>query len=50
PAVGVTKIFNLHVVLELHQRIIARSAGSVGVRDRGIQESALAEPEMAFGG
>jgi death-on-curing protein len=37
-------------VLELHRRLIEQSGGSPGVRDRGLLESALAQPQMAFGG
>ena len=40
-------------VLSLHDRIIAQSGGSDGVRDRNAiesAESALAQPWMAFGG
>jgi death-on-curing protein len=35
---------------ELHERFIAESGGASGVRDFGALESALAQPEMTFGG
>lgn len=37
-------------VLELHRRIIEQSGGALGVRDFGLLESAVAQPQMAFGG
>jgi len=37
-------------VLELHRRVVEQSGGSAGLRDRGILESALAQPRMTFGG
>jgi len=37
-------------VLELHRRLIEHSGGSTGLRDRGLLESALAQPRMTFGG
>jgi death-on-curing protein len=37
-------------VLELHQMAIERSGGSLGVRDFGALESALAQPRMSFSG
>lgn len=40
----------LDEVLELHRRILAQSGGADGLRDRGALESALAQPQMAFGG
>ena len=36
--------------IELHRRIIAQSGGADGVRDLGLAESALAQPQMSFGG
>lgn len=41
---------SLEHVLELHRRIIQQSGGSMGVRDVGALESALAQPQMTFGG
>ena len=37
-------------VLELHRRIIAQSGGTLGVRDFGLLESAIAQPRMTFAG
>lgn len=37
-------------VLELHHRAITISGGSTGVRDLGAIESAVAQPQMSFGG
>jgi len=40
----------LNEVLELHRRIIDQSGGSLGIRDLGALESALAQPRMTFEG
>lgn len=37
-------------VLALHRRAILRHGGAEGVRDKGAVESAVAQPQMAFGG
>ena len=37
-------------LLELHVRIIEQSGGAAGIRDLGLAESALAQPQMSFGG
>ena len=37
-------------VLELHRRIIKQSGGTLGVRDLGLLESAMAQLRMTFGG
>ena len=37
-------------VLQIHQDQIARYGGSLGVRDMGLLESAVAAPAMTFGG
>lgn len=37
-------------VLELHQILLEQSGGSEGIRDEGALISALAQPEMSFGG
>jgi death-on-curing protein len=34
----------------LHRRIIEQSGGADGIRDLGLAESALAQPQMSFGG
>ena len=41
---------SLTEVLKLHEKVLARSGGSSGVRDQGALESALAQPQMSFGG
>lgn len=35
---------------ELHNLIIAETGGAAGLRDRGALESAVAQPQMGFGG
>ena len=37
-------------VLKLHQMLLEQSGGSAGIRDEGTLDSALAQPEMSFGG
>lgn len=37
-------------LIELHRRIIEQSGGASGIRDLGLAESALAQPQMSFGG
>ncbi len=37
-------------VLHLHRQVINQSGGSLGVRDLGLLESAVAQPKMTFGG
>lgn len=37
-------------VLEIHGRLMGESGGLSGVRDRGLLESAVAQPRMGFGG
>jgi len=37
-------------VMEIHSEQIANYGGSDGLRDRGLLESALAQPEASFGG
>jgi len=44
------KLLTLEQVLILHQRVIEQSSGSIGVRDKGILESALAQPYMSYDG
>jgi death-on-curing protein len=44
------KLPTLFQILELHQNLIAESGGASGIRDFGALESALAQPEMTFGG
>lgn len=38
------------VVLALHQRRLERFGGSAGLRDRGLLESAVAQPRASFSG
>jgi death-on-curing protein len=38
------------VVLALHQRQLERFGGGDGLRDRGLLESAVAQPQASFGG
>ncbi|WP_292843596.1 type II toxin-antitoxin system death-on-curing family toxin [Nostoc sp. NMS8] len=37
-------------VLNIHQRQIKRFGGTSGVRDEGLLDSALAQPQATFGG
>jgi death-on-curing protein len=37
-------------VLELYRRVMKKSGGTIGVRDLGLLESALAQPRATFGG
>ncbi len=38
----------LEQVLKLHKRVIEQSGGSIGIRDQGALESALAQPYMTY--
>jgi len=40
----------VEVVLALHQRQLERYGGAPGLRDRGLLESAVAQPQASFGG
>jgi death-on-curing protein len=44
------RYLTLAELLELHRRIIEQSGGASGIRDLGLAESALAQPQMSFGG
>jgi death on curing protein len=44
------RYLTLHETLELHRRIIAQSGGAPGVLNLRALESALAQPQMTFGG
>jgi death-on-curing protein len=44
------KFLSLDEVLELHADQISSFGGSPGVRDEGLLESALAQPQATFGG
>jgi len=37
-------------IIALHTRVISQSGGIAGLRDRGAIQSAVAQPEMTFGG
>ena len=43
------RYLTLAELLELHRRIIEQSGGADGIRDLGLAESALAQPQMSFG-
>lgn len=38
------------IILDIHQREIEKFGGTPGVRDDGLLESALAQPQATFGG
>jgi death-on-curing protein len=44
------KLLTLKQILILQERIIEQSGGATGVRDNGILESALAQPDMSYAG
>ncbi len=44
------RYLTLGELIELHRRIIEQSGGADGIRDLGLAESALAQPQMYFGG
>ncbi|WOD39071.1 type II toxin-antitoxin system death-on-curing family toxin [Nodosilinea sp. E11] len=44
------KFLDAETVLMLHSRQIERFGGTSGVRDHGLMESALAQPQATFGG
>ena len=44
------KFISLEEVLELHDDQISSFGGTPGVRDEGLLESALAQPQATFGG
>ena len=43
-------MLTLGELIELHRRIIEQSGGTDGIRDLGLAASALAQPQMSFGG
>ena len=45
-----TKFIPDELVLILHADLLQRYGGQPGLRDRGLLESALAQPKMTFGG
>lgn len=44
------RYLTLAEVLEIHRRILMQSGGAEGIRELGAIESALAQPQMTFGG
>jgi death on curing protein len=40
----------LSEVIDLHRQVVEQSGGSFGTRDLGALESAVAQPQMTFGG
>ena len=44
------RYISLEEIITLHAKVTAQSGGIVGLRDRGALESAVAQPEMTFGG
>jgi death-on-curing protein len=43
------EFLTVEVVLALHQRQLDRFGGGAGLRDRGLLESAIAQPQASFG-
>ena len=44
------RYLTLSEVITLHQRVLDQSGGGQGIRDLGGIQSAVAQPQMAFGG
>ena len=44
------RYLELGEVLQLYRRVMRQSGGTVGIRDLGLLESALAQPKVTFGG
>ena len=44
------RYLTLGELIELHRRIIEQSGGAGGIRELGLAESAIAQPQMSFGG
>lgn len=44
------RFLDIEAVLRLHTRQIERFGGTAGVRDAGLLDSALAQPQATFGG
>ena len=44
------RYLTLAEVLDLHRRVIEQSGGAEGIRELGGVESAVAQPQMTFGG
>jgi len=46
----VTIFLDMNDVLEIHECVLRETAGGTGIRDRGLLESAVAQPQASFGG
>ena len=44
------RYLSLEEIIGVHAKVIAQSGGSLGLRDRGALESAVAQPQMTFAG
>lgn len=44
------EFLTVEVVIALHQRQLDRFGGGAGLRDRGLLESAITQPQASFGG
>lgn len=44
------RFLTLKELFELHRRVIEQTGGPAGIRDTGLLESALAQPQMTLGG
>ena len=47
---GAVVFLTVDIVLALHARQLERFGGGAGLRDRGLLESAVAQPQTSFGG
>ena len=41
---------SVEMVMQIHQRVVEEFGGDMGLRDRGLLESAVAMPQSTFGG
>ncbi|MBU1809375.1 MAG: type II toxin-antitoxin system death-on-curing family toxin [Candidatus Omnitrophica bacterium] len=44
------KYLNIYQVLAIHSEVIEQAGGSKGIRDIGLVDSAVARPQVTFGG
>ena len=44
------RYLSLSAILKLHESVLQRSGGATGIRDIRSLESAIAQPQMTFGG
>lgn len=44
------RYLSLNEVLDIYNKIMQQSGGTIGIRDVGAFESAIAQPRMSFGG